>query len=267
VDVSKSLDWAALQIPASAHPNVISGKPLIAGGVTREWVAMMGREWGDESSIYRSRVLAEFPTTSEEGLIERPWLEASADRWEAESKDPVKFAALAKYQPILACDVARFGPDATVVCIRRGHRVMGFREWRKTDTKETTGRIIKLAREQGLRMKWQDGYPGGQIIVDEIGLGGGIIDNLKEFEYAVKGFNSSHQASNAGKWFNLRAEAYFNVAKLLEDGRINLPRDPELWEELLAVEWKVSGSGAVQIEEKSKLKARLNRSPDKMDAW
>ena len=266
VDVSKSSDWAALQIPASAHPNVIYGKPIIPGGVTREWCELMAREWGEESSIYRSRVLAEFPTSSEEGLIERTWLEASADRWEAESKDPKKFAALAKYQPILAADVARFGPDATVVAIRRGHRLMGFREWRKTDTKETSGRIIKLAREQGLRMKWQDGYPGGHIVVDIIGLGAGVYDSLREFEYDVKGFNSSHQASKPAKWFNLRAEAYWHLRTLLEDGRVALPRDAELWEELLAVEWKVASSGAVQIEEKSKLKARLNRSPDKMDA-
>jgi hypothetical protein len=107
---------------------------------------------------------------------------------------------------------------------------------------------------------------GVQIIVESIGLGVGVCDGLKGFEYNVTGYNSSEPSGDSRKYLNRREESYFTPAKLLEDGTVSLPQDAELWEELLAVEWKVAGNGSVQIEAKEKLKARLNRSPDKMDA-
>lgn len=46
---------------------------------------------------------------------------------------------------------------------------------------------------------------------------------------------------------------------------IAFPRDEELVEELLAIRWREQG-GKVRIEEKSEIRARIGRSPDKADA-
>ena len=65
---------------------------------------------------------------------------------------------------------------------------------------------------------------------------------------------------------NRRAESYWRLRKLLEEGAITLPPDPKLRDELLAIRWSVTPTGAVRIESKDDLRPRLGRSPDRADA-
>lgn len=64
-------NWSSLTINASHHPNIISGRQEIPGSVSVEWIEMMREEYGQRSSIYRSRVLAEFPKSLSDGSIQR----------------------------------------------------------------------------------------------------------------------------------------------------------------------------------------------------
>ena len=55
-----------------------------------------------------------------------------------------------------------------------------------------------------------DGYDA-DIYVDEIGVGRGVADRLREPNYSVKPFNASKRATTEARQFtyaNLRAEAY-----------------------------------------------------------
>ena len=80
----------------------------------------------------RSRVLGEFPDEDEDALTSRELIDASHGRWvEREPRHPL----------VLGVDVATSGPDRTVVAIRDGGVVCGFREFRLTDTQDTAGRV------------------------------------------------------------------------------------------------------------------------------
>ncbi len=52
----------------------------------------------------------------------------------------------------------------------------------------------------------------------------------------------------------------------MEQGQIALPHDEELFDELVAIGWRATSNGKIQIEPKEVLKNRLGRSPDRADA-
>lgn len=56
---------------------------LAAGRMSREYMEQKALEWGEESSVYISRVLGEFANVDDSCLIPLSWVEAAFDRWEA----------------------------------------------------------------------------------------------------------------------------------------------------------------------------------------
>jgi hypothetical protein len=52
----------------------------------------------------------------------------------------------------------------------------------------------------------------------------------------------------------------------LELGKIALPRDEKLFDELAGIKWRVNSGGKIQLESKDDTRARLGRSPDRADA-
>jgi hypothetical protein len=71
------------------------------------------------------------------------------------------------------------------------------------------------------------------------------------------------------RFANRRAQAFWQLRKLLEEGRLALPsawRD-QLVRELTAISWAPTGAGKIIIESKADVKARLHgASPDFADA-
>jgi phage terminase large subunit len=109
---------------------------------------------------------------------------------------------------VLGCDIARFGADESVVAARRGERLLWIEAWSGRDLMETTGRIAKLARE----------HRAVRINVDEIGMGGGVVDRLKELQLPVYGINVGDTPYNREKYVNLRAELFDGLATRFREG-------------------------------------------------
>lgn len=55
--------WHVIPIGAFDVPNVITGRNIIPGLATRQWVEDCKREWGEDSAEYSARVLGKFPET------------------------------------------------------------------------------------------------------------------------------------------------------------------------------------------------------------
>lgn len=104
------------------------------------------------------------------------------------------------------------------------------------------------------------------LVVDEPGLGGGLIDTLRERGWEVTAFNGSARARDPRRFLNKRAEAFWHLRRCLEAGTVALPRDERLFEEALGVEWTISGGGQIQIAGKDLMRKDLGRSPDRLDA-
>lgn len=255
--VSRSDNWVSVAIPASEHPNVVHGREEIPGAVTAEWVEAMAAEYGRESSIYKARVEAEFPTENIEGLIRRSWLNEAARKWESGELE-----GQARTEPItLALDPARYGPDKSVLAVVQGPIVRRLRVWGESSLTETADIVIQEANAA-----MQAGWRPPNIVVDAPGLGSGVVDILRKEGWKVLPYNGWGRSTRPRRLLNTRADSHWALRQLLQDGKVALPPDETLAEDLVAVTWFVNGSGLTQIESKDTLKKELGRSPDRGDS-
>ncbi len=170
---------------------------------------------------------------------------------------------------LVAVDPARFGPDLTAVALRRGPVLEDLITFGgRLDLMETVGKLRELFSRVGVRptSRARRSVEIGLVIVDEVGLGAGLLDRLREIGYRVRAFNGGRRPRDRKRCLNARAEAYWRLRELLEAGEVELLPNDELFDELLAIRWRPTSEGRVRIEAKEELKARLGRSPDRADA-
>ncbi|MGH8542981.1 MAG: hypothetical protein ACREX3_04955 [Gammaproteobacteria bacterium] len=112
-------------------------------------------------------------------------------------------------------DVARLGADRSVLAIRRGPALVTIRTWRKLTTDVLRERVVdelrqfrfrpsRPANERDFRLHHYYGeikpmiastVPGrGWLVVDEVRLGAGVLDGLRELGYQVAAFNGGRRA-------------------------------------------------------------------------
>jgi hypothetical protein len=217
-----------------------------------------------QSSLFTAKVRGLFPTGDSEGVVPLGWVEQAMARWR-DWRDAGSPPLPANERWVLGVDVARFGEDQTCVAIRNGHIVTELRKYRKADTMETTGNVVAALNP----------LPRHLAIVDVIGVGGGVVDRLRELGKPVNAFNSSNSAKGYTDrtrefgFTNLRAAAWWRFRELLDPARnpnIMLPDSELLKGDLTAPKWKVLSGGKIQVEGKDDIRQRLGRSTDEGDA-
>ena len=269
--------WHTLTIPVTLHPNIVSGIEEIPGGPSRAWVQSMADEYGATSSIYRARVLSEWPDEAIEGLVKRSWILAAFQRhaehtldaaaWDycppgaagtLGRKDAMKYG----YSPLLSLDVARYGADSSVLAVVRGAVVESLITWHGKSTDASADLVIEHAE----RLWTNRLAPRPRIVVDGNGVGAGVVDTLRRKGWDVIEHNGGSKPIDQQHYLNMRAEVHWTFRTLLERGQIALPRDEQLLEEALATEWFTALGGKVQIISKDDIVKTLGRSPDRLDA-
>jgi len=191
------------------------------------------------------------------------WLDDAVFRHETGELEPLTSGE----DKIAALDVARYGNDANLLVVAHGPVVRRIAEWRGLDLMQTVERTGKECLPYGIhRAPTPRHRSAGRIVVDEVGMGAGVVDRLRELRFDVEGFNGGTFGSGQGRFLNRRAEAYWLVRDRLHRGELAFPHDEALIEELLAIRWRPTGDGKVRIEEKRDIKGRLGRSPDRADA-
>ena len=213
-----------------------------------QWALDLFNKQGPQSSVYQTRVLGQFPEEADDTLIPLRDVEAAVKRQSPIPTDTT---------PVMGVDVARFGNDKTVIIIRHGPRVIYIDELRKSDIVNTTGAVITAALKYQLK----------DIIVDEIGVGAGVLDNLKaDRRFNAQGLNGSNAPSNTEKYLNLRAEVFDGLRQRFADGDISIPNDPELISQMASLTYKYNARGQLQLESKDLIRSSGRQSPDKADA-
>jgi phage terminase large subunit len=102
------------------------------------------------------------------------------------------------------------------------------------------------------------------VVIDEGGLGYGILDRLNEQRYKVRGVNFGWKAKNPVMWKNKRSEMWGAMREWLRNA--SLPDDRQLKADLIGPRKLIDSSGAIQLESKKDMKARGLASPDAADA-
>lgn len=225
---------------------------------SKEWVEGIARDYGKDSPYYRCRVLAEFPTDAADTLIPLTWIENAHDLWREIETNEEKRKEVTSGTRAMGVDVARHGDDRTVNVLGTGQKFEVVWERQGQDTMETVG----VARRQ---MRENDVSPGN-VMIDEIGVGGGVVDRFRELDLFVVGVNVASLPGKPGQFKNLRSEAYWNLRNMFRDGKIAIdPRDKKLTNELSVLKYDDKSDGML-ITSKKELKAELGFSPDRSDA-
>jgi hypothetical protein len=173
---------------------------------------------------------------------------------------------------VLAVDPARYGHDQTAVAYVRGSVVEKILTWHNLSITETAARVIALAEAATIQpgmvhLHFEHLIGRPTLVVDEPGLGGGLIDILRERGWACIAFNGAAKPRLEHKFMNARSETLWHLRELLEHDRVALPRDATLEQELLAHEWTLTTTGAkIQVLGKNAVKSAIGRSPDRLDA-
>ena len=243
--------YHTITISVYDSPNVSAGAKTVPGLVTARWVEQRRKIWGEDNPIFQARVLGEFPEQSEDTLISLSAIEGAAKvSGGALEQDDVP-------QPtVVAVDVARFGSDRSVILVRRGGQVRPVKTFRGMDTMKLTGHVVDAIKEAD----------PDDVVVDEVGIGAGVVDRLKELGYKVDGINVGRAAHDPSRFANLRAEGYWNLRQMITSGEVFLPSDKELMGELAALKYSFNSTGQLLVESKDDMRKRGVRSPDKADA-
>ena len=258
---AKSDLYHQIKISALDSPNFRRKRFHVPGLVTPADVEERRRDWGDDSPLYIASVLGQFPDALEDSLTTRVHVDRAVARWKTSPPSPQEgggsSAAGARGEIRMGVDVARYGADEPVLCIRRGPRVERLIPLKRgTDTMQVADEV----------KAWADELRIPAVFVDEAGVGGGVVDRLGVIGVPVYGVDAGGRARRPSQFADLRAEIFWEVARLLREDAIDLPDDPVLISQLLALRYEISSAGRIRLESKTRLKKRGIPSPDRADA-
>jgi hypothetical protein len=263
--------WNVIPISAFDTPNLTS-EPLPRAHqetlksllVSEVWVEEKRHTWGEDSPLWQSKILGQFPDESLDNrviplsLIRRAQAERSyiTDPELPDFIDP-------RLSPVeLGVDVGA-GADETVIRERRGIKL--GRVWRSnsTDPMAVVGLIVQAIRETG----------ANRVKVDTIGVGWGVAGRLEELarerthQASVVRVNVAEASSDPVRWMRLRDELWWTFREALQEGSWDLSGiDDDTVSQLIAPLYALDSAGRTKVEPKEETKKRLGRSPDDADA-
>lgn len=245
--------------------------------LTTRWVIEKAIEWDVDHPLFQSKVLGIFPEEDEHALFSLGKVEACIYRGENRMDEVAP-----KGLPIIfGVDVARFGSDKSVITKMEGAEVTELKKLIKSDTAATAGEIINLvnACPRARRI-------GCAIVVDGTGVGGGVIDILRQYKrenidwrkveimevnfgdgFNEDEFTMDYEADEKKKKYaNRKAEIFVLLAADIKTD-IALPNDSAYLEELPTIIYRFDSKGRYVMESKDEYKKRTGRSsPDTTDS-
>lgn len=223
---------------------------LKEGRITKEFLEKQRKDLNP--IVFKVLYEAEFPEEAEDALFRHEHIKEAQER-SFQLSNPLN---------ILGVDVARYGLDSTVlthVRVSNGkHQLVKQHVYNKMNTMETVGKIRQLHAKNGF----------DRINVDVIGIGSGVFDRLDEEGLPVFGAHfgqspikpyeeSRHLMNNMSQfedqtrtltYMNKKAEQYFWLARLFEEGKISIKGcDSKLIDNLRKMGYEVTSGGKTKI--------------------
>lgn len=253
-------EWRTFNLSSEDTPNVVEGAEVIPGLATRSYIEERRRVWRPHEvhPAYAVRVRGDFPGRGANSVVSLLRVEAAQRAWRATERVPDE-------RLHVGLDVARFGDDESALVMRRGRRVLSVTKQAGLDTVDLAGwaaREVLKARTPRER-EGIDERP--LVLVDEIGVGAGVLDNLiRRPEIEAQGVNVAEASDEEDEFPNLRSQVWFAVDDWLEGSE--LAPSETLARDLLTPRYSFDVRGRRKVESKDEIKKRLGRSTDEGDA-
>lgn len=242
------------------------GRTYFAKRISPQYRDTMLRKYGQESAPYDVRVRGVFPLMDDTVIIPLQWVEQAA------LIDPPPMDIIA-HPVTLVMDVARFGGDETTLgAYRQGVPVKDIKAWAKTSTEQCVDILMEEHRY------WKTlGIEVQRIIVDEPGVGGGVIDSAKRIGLPITPYNGGETMKvnrdpeeDIRMFANRRSRDWWRARRAFELGQVALGACAEnetLINQLASVKYDYNEREKLQAESKRKMRDRLgdDASPDRAD--
>lgn len=252
--------YKTIRVSSEETPNARSGRVLIPGLATKEWLDEKREEWGEDSAIYKVRVKGEHATTEEGRIFSLHLIGEAEERWEA---------TLPAGRLYIGVDPAGDSGkgDESAFCARRGLKVLELRARRGMNEDQHVAEILRMVVE--LRLPREVPV----LIVDQDGpIGYKVFRKLDEYldeypdAYELQGLRASDGAKRQPRLYKrVRDELARNLLVWMRDGGA-IPEDAKLEAELHVLEFHEQASGHLKLTDKDEIRKKLGRSPDRYDA-
>ncbi len=163
-----------------------------------------------------------------------------------------------KNEHIIICDVARYGSDRAIITVWQSMKMVDVIIFKTSATTDIQKAI------NAMRAKYK--VPLYNVLVDDDGVGGGVVDNTR-----ATGFVNNSRAWDK-QYYNLKSECGYKLAEMINDIFIEyILADEEIEkikEELgMLKTYDSDKDGKLRILPKEKIKEKLGRSPDWLDIF
>lgn len=179
----------------------------------------------------------------------------------------LSYTPVHKEQKYLTVDVARFGEDKTIIVLWDNFFVRKVWVKTKASTYEVENAIKEIQAKE--RILWHN------IVIDEDGIGGGVVDHLPGCRGFVNGSKPLEPTSgpNTSNYANLKSQCYFLLADYVNNLKIGITKDIDPTAKKLIIEdleqikkHDADKDRKLQVTPKEDIKKNLGRSPDFGDA-
>lgn len=270
-----------IRISAFDHPNIVSNGDIVPAAIGPERLKTRIQDLGVGSRLYLSRVRGISPPEAEDALIRREWCEAAASRYE---DNELRQGPLA-----LGGDIADSPEgDSAALAYWQGACLTHVESFKvKVDANDVARRIFREINNP------EDPIDSRYIGIDSVGVGASVVNELRRLGAKVRHISGGRRAAplldsdalwsmtepdlagtmraagpkvvEAEEYNNLRSQVWWRMRNDLRLGRIALPHDETLWQDLCTPTYKTQG-GKICVETKDEIVKRLRHSPDKGDA-
>jgi hypothetical protein len=226
------------------------------------------QKYGKDSNVVRVRVLGEPPKQEDDVFIPLETIERSIKYTETDLR-------IIPESIRVACDVARFGSDKTIIAHRIDELIQFFSKVHGRDTMRTADAIIQCC--EGL-LKQYPGYKHSiPVCIDDSGVGGGVTDRLRQLKrndpprfwwmdvipvnFGRRIKHRNYHDSTTYMFGVLRDLLSLKTDKPL----LVLPDDEDLVAQLSCRKYALTEQSKIKIESKDDMKKRGLPSPDEAD--
>ena len=255
--------WSKMHISSFDTP-AFTGEPcppeLLEYLPNKEWVDSNLKAWGGpDDARAKIAIFGDFPDSDESVFFSESAM-SCAD-------DTVIDPELTKPR-VMGIDLSMFGSDESMAYINHDNKIRHLESWGQLGTQAQAEKIHRLAMDNDIDF----------LNIDSGGIGAPIISLLKsnhpmdERNYRIVEMNAAAAAPDKRRWVNARAWWYDRLREDMVLGKVDMeiPRgDNLLRKQLTAIQYEIAEgnkAGAIKMESKKDMKARVGYSPDHVDA-
>jgi phage terminase large subunit len=220
--------------------------------VKKSHIDSMAEKYGRDSNTFRIRVKGLPPLSDDNSLIPWDWVEDARTR----VLEPLPEDYVVKSSDFGA------GGDKSIICTRKGPKLYAFKRNTTKDSTQLTDWVYDdfLDSEADI------------LLGDNIGIGWAVMGNLRSKlpGHDVRSVDFRGRAMREERFFNKRAECYWNIRTVFEKKDIDLSslsddQYRELADQIGATKY-TEETNKIQIIRKSRIKAEIGHSPDELDS-